>query len=125
MKEIMTRIKKALASSAVILLGTFQLLSQENPLGHFESHEDIGNPKLAGSATYDAANQEYTISGAGTNMWFRGDQFQFVWKKLKGDFILRTRFEFIGKGAIAHRKVGWMVRPNLDTDAPYADCAEH
>jgi hypothetical protein len=38
---------------------------------------------------------------------------------------LRTRTEFIGKGAIAHRKIGWMVRPNLEPDAPYADCAQH
>jgi len=44
---------------------------------------------------------------------------------MKGDFILRTRFEFVGKGAEPHRKVGWMVRPTLDADAPYADCAEH
>ena len=105
--------------------GIFPAFFQENPLGQFEGHTDVGSPKLSGSASYDAANQEYTISGAGTNMWFSGDQFHFVWKKMKGDFILRTRVEFIGKGAVAHRKVGWMVRPNLEADAPYADCAEH
>jgi hypothetical protein len=44
---------------------------------------------------------------------------------MKGDFILRTRTEFIGKGAVAHRKIGWMVRPNLEPDASYADCAQH
>ena len=58
-------------------------------------------------------------------MWFTNDQCHFVWKKLKGDFILRTRVEFIGKGVVEHRKIGWMVRPNLDADAPYVDCAEH
>jgi WD40 repeat protein len=94
-------------------------------LGQFDGQSDVGSPKLAGSASYDSATQEYTLSGAGTNMWFGADQFHFVWKKMKGDFILRTRTEFIGKGAIAHRKIGWMVRPNLESDAPYADCAEH
>jgi hypothetical protein len=94
-------------------------------LGQFDGETDVGAPKLAGSATYDSATQEYTLSGAGTNMWFGADQFHFVRKKMKGDFILRTRTEFIGKGAIAHRKIGWMVRPNLEPDAPYADCAQH
>jgi Tol biopolymer transport system component len=94
-------------------------------LGQFEGESDVGDPRLAGSAKYDSATQEYTLSGAGTNMWFGADQFHFVWKKMKGDFILRTRTEFIGKGAIAHRKIGWMVRPNLEPDAAYADCAQH
>lgn len=99
--------------------------AQLNPLGQFDGHGDIGNPKLAGSTSYDAGNQEYTLTAAGTNMWFGRDQFHFAWKKLKGDFILRTWFAFEGKGVDAHRKVGWMVRPTLDADAPYADAAEH
>ncbi|HUC84661.1 MAG TPA: hypothetical protein VL970_05660 [Candidatus Acidoferrales bacterium] len=95
------------------------------PIGEFENHGDIGAPKLAGTASYDPAEQAYTLSGAGTNMWFGADQCHYAWKKLRGDFILRTRVQFIGQGAVAHRKIGWMVRPSLDADAPYADCAEH
>ena len=94
-------------------------------LGQFEGETDVGAPKLAGTAAYESATQEYTLSGAGTNMWFASDQFHFVWKKMKGDFILRARTEFIGKGAVDHRKIGWMVRPNLEPDAAYADCAQH
>lgn len=100
-------------------------ISRANSVGEFEDHGDVGTPKLAGSASYDAANQAYTISGAGTNMWFGSDQFHFVWRKMSGDFILRSRVEFVGKGAVGHRKIGWMVRPTLDPDTPYADCAEH
>ncbi|HEY3914673.1 MAG TPA: biopolymer transporter TolR, partial [Verrucomicrobiae bacterium] len=99
--------------------------SQGNPIGDFDGETDIGNPKLAGSASYDPATQEYTLTGAGTNMWFTTDQCHFLWKKMKGDFILRARIEFVGKGAIAHRKVGWMIRKSLDADSPYADAAEH
>jgi hypothetical protein len=118
--------KLILPTTLVIMSALLSTVSaQENALGQFDGHGDVGSPKLAGSARYDGASQEYTLSGAGTNMWFRSDQFHFAWKKLKGDFILRTRVEFVGKGAVAHRKVGWMVRPNLDADAPYADCAEH
>jgi len=99
--------------------------AQDHPLGQFDGHGDIGAPTLAGSASYDAANQEYTLTAAGTNMWFGRDQFHFVWKPMKGDFILRARADFIGRGADAHRKLGWMVRANLDANAPYADGAEH
>jgi len=98
---------------------------QDASLGDFESHGDVGSPSLAGSAAYDPASQQYTLKGAGTNMWFTTDQFHFLWRKTKGDFILRARVEFTGKGAIPHRKVGWMVRPSLETGAPYADCAAH
>ena len=103
-----------LLMTAVTAFTTAFGIAQGNQLGQFDSHGDIGNPKLAGSASYDAGNQEYTLTAAGTNMWFGRDQFHFAWKKLKGDFILRTRFAFEGKGVDAHRKVGWMVRPTLD-----------
>jgi len=99
--------------------------AQPASLGQFEGQTDIGSPKSAGLASYDAVNQEYEIAGSGVNMWATRDEFQFLWKRMKGDFILRTRIEFIGKGVEPHRKIGWMVRPNLEADAPYADCAEH
>src|SRR2546430_15832750 len=75
--------------------------------------------------SYDAARQEYLFSAGGTNMWSTRDEFHFAWKKLNGDFIVRTRVEFLGPGVVAHRKVGIMVRPTLDADAPYADACEH
>ena len=111
--------------SSLIVVGVAPAWSQENLLGEFAGQTDVGTPKLAGTCRYDAVNQDYTIAGAGINMWFTNDQFHFVWKQLKGDFILRTRVEFIGKGVMEHRKIGWMVRPNLDADASYVDCVEH
>jgi len=109
----------------VAIISTNFSVSAESAFGQFEGNGDIGSPAKAGSARYDAANQEYELTGSGVNMWAGRDEFQFLWKRMKGDFILRTRFEFVGKGAEPHRKVGWMVRPTLDADAPYADCAEH
>lgn len=111
--------------SVTLALGIATAVAQEGTLGQFEAHGDIGNPQLAGAASYEAANQEYTLAAAGTNMWLGRDQFHFVWKRMRGDFILRTRVAFEGPGADAHRKAGWMVRPYLEADAPYADCAEH
>jgi len=94
-------------------------------LGLFDASSDVGAPKLAGSAAFDETKNEYTLTSAGTNMWLRADQFQFLWKKLSGDFILRARVEFVGKGKNPHRKIGWMIRPSLDADAPYLDGAVH
>ena len=108
-----------------ILLCTAIGSASGESLGLFEASTDVGAATLAGSATFDAAQNEYTLTGAGTNMWMRGDQFQFLWRKLSGDFILRARVEFIGKGKNEHRKIGWMVRPSLEANAPYVDCAVH
>src|ERR1017187_4326012 len=120
-----TNLRKLIAMSSLFAAGAIPVFSQEHPPGEFDAKPDIGAPKLSGAASYDAANQAYTVSGAGLNMWFTNDQCHFVWKKMQGDFILRTRVEFIGQGAVEHRKIGWIVRPNLDADAPYADCVEH
>jgi len=95
------------------------------PLGEFEGHEDIGSPLLAGSATYDPASQEYAVSAGGLNMWGNRDEFHFLWKRLKGDFILQARVEFRGQGVDPHRKLGWIVRDSLDADSPYADATLH
>ena len=118
-------LKTIIAMSSIIVAGLCPVRAQENQLGDFAGQSGVGSPAILGTASYDAANQEYTVSGAGTNMWFGADQFHFVWKKLTGDFILRTRVEFAGQGAVAHRKAGWMIRPSLDADAPCADAAEH
>src|SRR6202008_2099484 len=78
-----------------------------------------------GSAVYDSEKQEYTIEGAGSNMRQGRDELHYVWRRLKGQFILTTRVEFIGKGVEAHRKIGWTVRPNLDEDSPHATTVVH
>jgi regulation of enolase protein 1 (concanavalin A-like superfamily) len=114
---------QAILMSALLSSGIRQAAAED--LGLFDAHADIGAPKLAGSAAYDAKSGEYTLTGAGTNMWLTGDQFQFLYKQMKGDFILRARVEFVGKGKNPHRKVGWMVRSGLAADAPYVDCARH
>lgn len=114
-----------LALCVLVPCGAMELRAEDNPVGVFDGNGDVGAPQLAGSASYAAASQEYTLTGAGTNMWFTSDQFHFLWKKMKGDFILRARVQFLGPGVVDHRKAGWMVRPTLDTGAPYADATEH
>jgi Tol biopolymer transport system component len=98
---------------------------QSTAIGQFDGHGDVGSPKIAGSALYNAVSQEYSLSAGGVNMWAQRDEFQFVWKRMTGDFIIQTRVELIGKGVEAHRKLGVMIRPNQDADAPYVDGMVH
>ncbi|MFK7735062.1 MAG: TolB family protein [Pirellulaceae bacterium] len=100
-------------------------ISSAADIGQFTTSRDIGDVKNAGSAKYDAERQFYEIAGSGTNMWFDKDECQFVYRKLSGDFILRTRAHLIGEGVDPHRKLGWMIRTSLDTDSPYVDVAVH
>ncbi len=99
--------------------------AQRKNLGMFEDHEDVGNPKLEGNAVYNENDQSYLLSGSGKNIWTNMDQFQFLWKKIKGDFIVKATVHFLGKGVEAHRKLGIMARDKLTTDSRYIDGAFH
>jgi TolB protein len=100
-------------------------VSTQQAVGYFQSSADVGTPAIAGSTSYDARAQTYTIAGAGTNMWGPRDEFQFAWRKMTGDFIVRTHARFLGEGVDPHRKIGWIVRRTLDADSPYVDAAVH
>ena len=114
----------ALVSLALVMLAPAGVATQ-GTLGYFESSADVGSPAIAGSASYDPGAQAYAVAGSGTNMWLDRDEFQFVWRRMKGDFIVRTHAKFLGEGVEAHRKLGWIVRSSLDPDATYADAAIH
>ncbi|HYA49123.1 MAG TPA: hypothetical protein VEG35_05430 [Burkholderiales bacterium] len=98
---------------------------RESPLGVFDGHGDIGAVDLPGSVLYDAQKQEYVAAGSGLNMWFASDEGHFLWKRLKGDFILSARVAFLGEGGAAHRKIGWMVRSSLDPDSAHVSAVVH
>lgn len=93
--------------------------------GIFEGNNDVGVVVHPGATMYDSAKQSYTLSGAGTNIWFKRDEFHYAWKKLKGNFILQTRGILLGKGTELHRKLGWMVRAGLDTNAMMVTATVH
>jgi TolB protein len=111
-----------------LLLGAFLIntvMAQTPQTGIFTNSEDIGNPKNQGSAVYNKADQSYNIKGAGYNIWFERDEFHYLFKKLKGDFILTANFKFEGKGKEAHRKTGWMIRWTKDEKSPHISAVIH
>jgi TolB protein len=97
----------------------------QRPVGIFDAQTDVGRVKHAGSVSYDAPRQTYVIAGSGQNMWGDRDDFHFVWKRMTGNFILSTRARFIGKGIDPHRKLGWTIRPSLETNAAHVTAALH
>ncbi|MDP4261444.1 MAG: biopolymer transporter TolR [Bacteroidota bacterium] len=122
MKKITTLLPGVFISLLTFLPGVY---SQQPKLGLFTDHADIGNPIRHGSVIYDPQTQEYTMEGAGSNMWKSIDQFHFLWKKIKGDFIITATVRFIGKGVAGHRKIGIIARDKLTTDSRYADACVH
>jgi Tol biopolymer transport system component len=99
--------------------------AQTNTLGIFQNHEDIGNPKKTGTASYDAATQTYSIRGGGSNIWFNRDEFHYLYNKIQGNFILTANFEFVGQKGDPHRKIGWMVRESADEAAASMNAVVH
>ena len=99
----------------------------QHPVGIFDDHADIGNPKLKGDASYDEKTQTYNLAGGGYNIWFNRDEFHFIYKKISGDFILTADFDFTGDtvGAAGHRKIGWMIRESTDEGAASINSCKH
>lgn len=89
----------------------------QNAVGIFENHVDIGPVLTKGNATFDNVAKVYTLTGSGENIWFKKDELHFMYKKIKGDFMLTTQPNLVGKGTDLHRKSGWMARTGTDTSA--------
>lgn len=80
---------------------------------------------MAGSSRFDKTTKQYVLKGGGYNIWFDRDEFQYLYNKIKGDFVLTGNFKFIGKGKEGHRKMGWMVRYSLDDNDAHASAVVH
>ncbi|MGZ3872525.1 MAG: TolB family protein [Mucilaginibacter sp.] len=99
--------------------------AQKENIGIFDGQDDVGVVKHKGTGTYDPERQVYNLSGSGSNIWAKADGFHFVWKRMKGDFILRTNAAFIGKGVELHRKIGLMIRTSLDSALKHVNAVVH
>ncbi|WP_273566316.1 DUF5050 domain-containing protein [Maribacter halichondriae] len=110
----------------IVLTGIlFSAFVQGQELGLFSGSIDIGDPKLAGNAEFDQAENTYTISGSGVNMWFDSDELHYVWKKMSGDLSIASNIEWMTERVDPHRKACLIIRQSLEPDAAYADVAVH
>jgi len=99
-------------------------LAQNGTLGAFTHADDVGAPPRAGSAVFDAGSGEYRITGSGTDIWGRADQFRYVWREMSGDFAVTATAKFLTDGN-PHRKAVIMLRKSLDADSPFVHLAIH
>src|ERR1700759_470471 len=108
---------------ALAVLSAASLAAQG--IGVFENHADIGDTPVKGKIEFSQGSGEYRVTGGGANVWASADAFQFAWRRLTGDGTITADVQFVGTGAVAHRKAMLMVRQNLNPDSPYADVALH
>jgi TolB protein len=112
-----------------ILLGAIALccaaLPSAGQIGIFEAASDVGVSPLKGTTRFEPSNGEYRVAGSGANIWATADAFQFVHKKVAGDFTLTADVRFVGPGTHTHRKAALMARQTLDADSAYADTTIH
>lgn len=107
------------------LLISTSAFAQTDTLGFFSNHMDIGNPKNKGNAKYDKVTHTYVVKGSGYNIWFNRDEFQFLFKKIKGDFTATANFQFVGDKGNGHRKIGWMIRESTDEKSIHVSAVDH
>lgn len=62
----------------LIILSGGSIIAQTNPIGIFQNHTDVGNPKVKGAVSYDKDMQSYNIKGGGYNIWFNRDEFHYA-----------------------------------------------
>ncbi|HKJ49255.1 MAG TPA: hypothetical protein VJ973_09215, partial [Christiangramia sp.] len=103
----------------------FNINYAQNDLGSFKFNKDIGDPDKKGIANYDIEDQVYTLNGAGYNIWFARDEFNYLYNEIKGDFIITANFKFQGEGVDPHRKTGLMLRASDSEDAAHVSAALH
>jgi hypothetical protein len=98
--------------------------AQTGKFGAFTNSDDVGAPPLKGSAEFDPATRQYKITGTGTDIWGKADQFHYVWREMSGNFAVTATAKFLTEG-IGHRKAAIMLRKSLDTDSAFVHLAIH
>jgi TolB protein len=114
--------QKILYCTIFLFLNTY-LYGQVKKIGIFDQAIDIGNVVTKGTSKFN--NGIYTISGSGINIWGKKDEFHFLHRGIKGDFIATSNPSLKGKGTDPHRKTGWMIRTSQDTSAAFVSLTVH
>jgi beta-lactam-binding protein with PASTA domain/regulation of enolase protein 1 (concanavalin A-like superfamily) len=81
--------------------------------------QDIGTVGLAGSATFYAGTNTFSVTGAGADIWATADAFRFVYQPLTGDGQIVTRVASV-QNTNAWVKAGVMIRADLTPGSPQA-----
>ncbi|HEY2012574.1 MAG TPA: hypothetical protein VGH38_03685 [Bryobacteraceae bacterium] len=108
----------------LICLLAASAFAQAGKWGAFTNSDDVGAPPLKGSAEFNAASGQYKITGSGTDIWGKADQFHYVWREISGNFAVTATAQFLTEGN-EHRKAVIMLRKSLDPDSPFLHLVIH
>ena len=113
---------RELLLTCVIAVSAF---AQSGSFGAFAHSDDVGAPPMKGSAEFDAAKGQYKITGSGTDIWGKADQFRYVWRTISGDFTAHGhRLSSLTDG-IDQCKAVIMLRQSIDADSPFVHLVIH
>lgn len=108
----------------LVCLLTTAAWAETGNFGVFTNSEDIGAPPLKGSTEFETSTGQYKITGSGSDIWGKADQFHYLWREMSGNFAISATVKFLTEG-IAHRKAVIMLRQSSDTGSPYVHLAIH
>src|SRR5258707_12736032 len=88
--------------------GAAPVASTSGPVGIFTDQSHMGSVTPPGTGAFDPAGGSYTVTSAGANLWYREDDFHFLWKKVSGDLAIQAEIAWppvsYGHDPIEHRK---------------------
>ncbi|WP_018615470.1 TolB family protein [Segetibacter koreensis] len=103
----------------LLLFVNIFVFSQAKGVGIFDGQTDIGQVIQPGVAMYDTETDEYEIlSPATNNGLLNQDPIHFVWKQIKGDFIIYAQVNLLARDTNLSTRLGCMIRTNLDANSP-------
>ncbi|HZL36658.1 MAG TPA: fibronectin type III domain-containing protein [Tepidisphaeraceae bacterium] len=82
--------------------------------------QDIGAPAKAGSAHFAASSDTWNLTGGGSDIWGRADQFNFASQALPGDGTAIVKVGGVGNTS-PWAKAGVMFRESASAGCAYAD----
>jgi TolB protein len=97
---------------SLICLFAASAFAQAGKFGSFANSDDVGAPPLKGAAEFDVSTGQYKITGSGSDIWAKADQFHYVWREMSGNFAVTATTKFLTEG-IGHRKAVIMLRKSL------------
>ncbi|MNZ40922.1 Chitinase A1 precursor [compost metagenome] len=82
--------------------------------------KNIGSPAITGSASYEPAADQFSVSGAGTDIWGKSDQFNYMYQPWTGDGAI---IALVSSQTNSHdfAKAGIMIRETLNADSKHVD----
>jgi TolB protein len=98
--------------------------AQTGTFGAFTGADDVGASPIKGSTEFSPSTGEYKVTGSGTDIWARADQFHYLWREISGNFTITATTTFLTDGN-PHRNAALMLRKTLDADSPFVHLAIH